>query len=367
MDSARWVVTAEGVSVNQFSSKLSVYFPANGEQDPHGGVTTTLRYDVRGSYASVKVDSVGGEQIAPSLAITDPDNLARGFMLERQAGELVFMVDGVEQARAAFVPGTDVWWRIREASGVVYCDTSADGANWATRLSVISSQSALDLSRAVVALQARHLSGGPGDGSSARFTNYNGGGVPAEPFCPSLSFSQDLTRPLPDPDFTFEGTCPIAATPGGLSFTIPGTACSSAYSSATAYNLVDSAVFVELSDGTNASAYMGLEVRTADGLYAASFSRVSGGGFYEARTIVPGMSSPVRSDMLGGVQHLWLKIAQEGTLLVWYYSSDGLTWIAFASTIADTPFSDVRIKLFFSSNGQPNGSSALFNHLNTSP
>jgi hypothetical protein len=62
------------------------------------------------------------------------------------------------------------FWRLREASGVIYWDVSANGTLWSTLISTVNT---IDLSAVVIDLVAGHWSPGPGSAQTARFDRYS--------------------------------------------------------------------------------------------------------------------------------------------------------------------------------------------------
>src|SRR5206468_4627856 len=71
-----------------------------------------------------------------------------------------------------YVPTTHLWWRIREASGTVYWETSPDGVTWTQQASVATS-SIFSLAQLNVELYAESFSVGNSSPGTGKFANLN--------------------------------------------------------------------------------------------------------------------------------------------------------------------------------------------------
>jgi hypothetical protein len=154
---------------------------ANGTTGYAGYVSGN--YDLSGSSAFVQVRQVANTStLADTLLELDIDGNNSMSWLE-EGGTLyaryVVGGSGNNAGSLTYSSTSHKWWRIREASGTIYWDTSADGINWTNQFSVANPI-------AVTALQVNLVAGtweaesSPG---SAIFDNFN---VSAQAVTPAL-------------------------------------------------------------------------------------------------------------------------------------------------------------------------------------
>lgn len=132
-DPAKWSVS--GASATSGNGLLTLNVATAG-----GGVfvTSSSLRDMTGSVASTKVPSgVTGPGINNKFSIQAPppndNSYDCGWWLEGGLLSPFYDVNGVQVSAGVsltYSSATHAYWRIREANGTVYWDTSADGTNW---------------------------------------------------------------------------------------------------------------------------------------------------------------------------------------------------------------------------------------------
>jgi hypothetical protein len=160
--------------------------------DPYAGssqlmVTTARPYSLGGAAAQVQARTVvsagGGVNNSFAMRIDGSNNLQWWF----ESGTLYafYAVNGVRTtaAQLTYDPVQHAWWRIREASGTVYWDTSPDGTSWTTRGSVAGS-SLFSLAMLFPEFYAETWGGGSPSPGLAQYAHFNDppvlvGGPPA--------------------------------------------------------------------------------------------------------------------------------------------------------------------------------------------
>lgn len=106
-----------------------------------GSVTSATTYDLTGSYAYIQVPQRAGPgngsvDTTTVVAVDASNNLK--LMLEGSSLYCQYTKAGTVTtvATLTYSATTHAWWRIREASGTTYWDTSTDGVTWTQRASV---------------------------------------------------------------------------------------------------------------------------------------------------------------------------------------------------------------------------------------
>lgn len=133
VDPALWTVNTGAGTVVEGSGVLT-FTPASNTAGDGQSTPSLISYNLTGSYAVVKVSSVlTGDEFTSLLCEIGGDGKYR-LNLAQYNGNLEArdVIAGTETVRAtATYNGTTMlWWRIREASGTVFWDYSADGISW---------------------------------------------------------------------------------------------------------------------------------------------------------------------------------------------------------------------------------------------
>lgn len=114
---------------------------ANTSTGTYNGISSDSRYDLTESYAFIQLVSAGDTSLSFTTYILElyNDTVDLYWAIEYGATDEIVAykspnsVDYTEIYRATYDPDVHKWFRIREASGTVYWDTSADGTNWTNR------------------------------------------------------------------------------------------------------------------------------------------------------------------------------------------------------------------------------------------
>lgn len=116
---------------------------ANTSTGTYNGIASDSRYDLTASSAFIELVNAGDTSLSFTTYILELHNdtvdlywgIEYGATDEIVAYKSPDSVNYTEIYRATYDSGIHKWFRIREASGTVYWDTSADGWNWTNRAS----------------------------------------------------------------------------------------------------------------------------------------------------------------------------------------------------------------------------------------
>jgi len=127
-----------GVTVTETGGELVITPPTTASVPIFGGLESLQDYDVTGCQVSARVTEVPNEDTNAYAVLylkTNNDSLE----IIKDASELVFktVIGGNHDPLAAvtYDPTQHAYWRLRESSGVVYWETSANGQSWTTQAS----------------------------------------------------------------------------------------------------------------------------------------------------------------------------------------------------------------------------------------
>jgi hypothetical protein len=195
LDTTKWIDASFGGSQVEALGYLSLA-PGTLNAGSGGEVDANAYYSLIGSYALVKITQIPVQNAEYSLILslgTDGNNLIRitGYAVDGHF-EAVKVVNGsyTQLATGTFNISTTNWWRIREASGTVFWEYSADGSSWSTLFSVAAP---IDVSTLIPTLQCYDGSSDSAPGS-VRFVNFNI--VGGTNYTKSLNDSVTLTETL---------------------------------------------------------------------------------------------------------------------------------------------------------------------------
>jgi len=263
------------------------------------------------------------------------------------------------------------WVRIREGSGTLFFDTSADGITWTNQRTTASPAWVSDTDIEVQLLAHRDA----GVVDFAEFDNFN--------ITPSTAVFADLTDDFDDnvvdpvkwPDNYNTGSGGLPTETGGRA-RVPSDTGFAAYASEPIYRLEDSYAFVEafpppgtgmieaycqlliLSDVAGTQIVFQIDAATSIVLMTVHVDFVDEGG----RTIP-----------YDATQHAWLRIREDAGTLYWDTAPDGRTWTTQHSDTAPSWVSDndLQVQLLAHSSplvtGSPTGDYAEFDNFNIEP
>lgn len=147
LSGSKWFSYTGGSStLSETNSRLECALPSSAGSSDVAGISNQSPKDFTNSYALVKItQAVSASTNANQAMHVYPDAAGAGDAAVNSV--LWFIEAGTLYARkyvssvatnlytVAFNSSTHKYWRIREASGVIYWDTSSDGINWTNRAS----------------------------------------------------------------------------------------------------------------------------------------------------------------------------------------------------------------------------------------
>jgi hypothetical protein len=125
-----------GVTLSQSGGVLSITPPASTAGMRYGTYETGNAYDLTGSTVRVKVPAMVNAFACDEAALGVNDWITgNAFGLDVDNGRIACsqQVSGTTTqlgADQAYSSVSDLYWRLREQAGSVYCETSADGVTW---------------------------------------------------------------------------------------------------------------------------------------------------------------------------------------------------------------------------------------------
>jgi hypothetical protein len=229
------------------------------------------------------------------------------------------------------------WWRIRETSGSVYWETSADGQTWTIQASALTTNLAF-----VCGIRPTFFTETWGSGSAspgeARYANFNvppGGGVPPPVSTLVDSFAgSSINTSL----WTVSQTAGTATEGGGSLNLTPNVGAPNTLvylTSISQYSLVSSQAKVKLTSVPQGN------VSTIFSLFKDWVPGEEIGWWYEMGTLyayylVAGVENDVAVLNYSPTAHAWLRIRHDGATVFWETSADGTNWTLRSSIAASS-------------------------------
>lgn len=135
--------TGGSATFSYTTTGASVVFPATTSSSTDGDLTIVGTYSLTGSYAVLNVTSVPGATATHTDALMRVRQNSTNYVtIFYEAGTLFFskVVAGSQTniASVAYNATTHAWWRIREAAGTTFWETSSDGVTWTTQTSQLN-------------------------------------------------------------------------------------------------------------------------------------------------------------------------------------------------------------------------------------
>lgn len=367
IDSANGVWSTDGTTSID-AGELLLKPTANASEYSWNAFSSEHFYDLRGDAVSIEIKSMvnTASSARVSLAAYDDDN--NGVVLFQQGGTLRCSkwIDGMEAelGRAPYDPIAHRFWRMREDSGTLAWETSADGLRWDAQA---SSSNLFDLSSVKVQLVAEVGPGEP-DPGEARFDNLNGG-RPTGAWCKSSTLKDDFDDGVTSHMWHrsyFDGACQHVEN-GELVFSVPPDGRGVCYyTSSSAFDLTADALTVKVpvtpDPATNASVFFDAYI-SGDVDRKLEFGLSKGQLFF--REYVD-QSTKVFGDLpFDPAQHLFWRLREAAGQVFWETSADGKTWKVGAQTEAPFPITALDVSLGFESgDARPFPVEARFDNLN---
>ncbi len=321
-------------------------------------VETNLTYDITGSYFSFKLFQNNAKELGSNefsfFALIDSSNYF-GFDIEggRTLADAapVHMYEKVAgtATNATFIydPDVHIWFRIREASGTIYWETSTDATTWTVQRSKTTT---LTLTAVYCQLGAGYWDAEAGT-TFARIDDFNlFAGIPIPPpNAKTETLTDDFEAALDPAKWVVGGDGAVGTSGGKL-----GIISTDQYYSITSvddYDLVDSQIAIELTDNMalgNGTYITSLSfVIDGNNTYVATQIEATGGYLYFVERI-DGVNSTVAIS-LSPERHRWFRIRTEGSIIYWETSIDGEYWTTrrMQSTTLDLSAGKIKIESGF--------------------
>lgn len=283
------------------------------------GIVSTNTYDLTGSYiyGQFLPYQASSSELSLQVYLDANDKFEIGY-----SGGTLFAntVQGGTETDAPANPSynaqTMAWWRIREQTGVVYFDYSADGANWVNYWSH-------SYTMAVTAIYVYVVAGDYGSDATgtAYCTNIN-----VAPAAMSSFYDGFDTNDLSTSWSWSYGTTGVAGSRCSIE---ADTAYDSGIITSVTYNLTGSSVAAEMLPYISSSAETGLQVFQAEGSGTGptSFAIIRytagkmQGQIYQGSTLTSGPTVTYNA-----TNHAWWRIREASGTLYFETSPDSLTW-----------------------------------------
>jgi hypothetical protein len=267
-----YTVSSGGGQAQLANDRVELRLGAGGNPTAEAGYESNSSFDLRHSEISVEVLRVGGQRAG--LALRDGPGrdrfnafigASRGVALAVQDDELVALTldgnDVTPRASTGYDADADRYFRLREADGVVYWETSPDRIDWST---FHEEAAPLDASLVYPQLFVR---GQAGSASEAWFDELNVPAAPVPGYCAAADlrddFEADAFAPAWRP-WNGAGTCTVTQEGGRAALSFPGSFSACSLVSVARFDLRASSFAVELAAVPAANGFQTLfELRTA--------------------------------------------------------------------------------------------------------
>lgn len=324
----------------------------------YDSVDSVATYSMVGSYVGFKLFqncAIGAGSNTIGLAVGSDGGNGFEFIIEGGRtlanGATVYMRESVAGSDSdttfTYDPDVHIWFRLREASGTIYWETSTDGTTWTTRRSKTTT---LNLSAVTIAMAAGFWGSEAGT-TYARIDDFNlWAGVP------TLDPTSALTDTFDDMDtgkwIGYTGGAVRVLTPGGA---IPGSVLylysSDAYyslSSAEFYDMTDDQVAVQIvknaehGTGTFISELTVMEDGNPSNCVTLSWDGDGGYMYFIER--VGGVEDETAT-AYNPLRHKWLRLREASGTVYWETSIDGILWTERRSKTTTLDLSSVSVKM----------------------
>lgn len=319
--------SASGYTLEDSQARVQVYPPADAGATAEAWAQLLITSSTPGTDAIIEVNAATSQlTMAVRVGYSDP-------------GLTSLTYDATAHA----------WMRIREETGSLYWETSADGLTWTTRRTETSPAWVSDTTLQVQLIC--HRDGGTPD--YAEFDNFNitPPSVPAGTLLETITdtFTTDgAFDPAIWPDSYNSAGLPLPAQSGGRGQVSTDTGFS-AYASAPSYTLASSYAFAEVIPpalgGASGDVYCQLlVVSSTSGTQLVFEVNVSNNSLVMANQVGFLDESPATLPY-DSVEHAWLRIREDAGTVYWDTSADGRDWTNRHSDTSPAWVSDTDIQL----------------------
>jgi hypothetical protein len=305
------------------NKRIEINLPASADSTADGDISSVSTYDLTGNYGYLQVIEVPNAETNANAELrifTDSDNWFRWvyeegrlFAQYKKAGLVSSLVD------LTWLAADYRFWRIREASGIVYWETSSDAQEWVIETQVTHGMTITAMKVLIAAICYKDETN-PGN---FIVDNFN-----ITPIARLKDNFNDNDLNLTRWDKFEGGSATLNETNRRIEINYPASSTSSTdgdITSDNAFDLDESEVILETlempDDATSADA----ELRVfTDANNWFRFVYEGGTLFMQRRNA--GASATIASLTYSAITHRWWKIAEASGTITWYTSLDGKTW-----------------------------------------
>jgi hypothetical protein len=339
---AAWIPTAvSGVTVSEASQYLSIRLAA-GSADVEGVYRSRNAYDLTSSEVAVEVLAVGGEITA--LEIRDFADRGAAIGVEGTSLLALTLDASTESTRAQvrYDATAHRHWRLREASGTLFWETSPDRTTWST----LHAQ-ALPMPETYV--HAYMLAWGQiASASEARFDNLNTPARAVPGFCKASSVQDGFDDGALAGTWNAwvgSGACTHRETSGFAQMTFTGSGAE--FCGIETDQLVDASddetTIEVVSAPSDTSFYSWIELVSPDHDHKVEF-QIAGPTLYMLMTL-RGARVFAATTPYSTINHRFLRIRESAGRTYWDASPDGTTWAPLRNTGTQVDLSAVILDL----------------------
>ncbi len=350
------------VDVSGGSARLTM--PATASGSPYCELASMLYYDARGSRFFVEITEMVDTSDDAYAGIRLFSRSGYLITFAQQRGQLNLTIDENgsttnSNSSHSYDPVAHRWWQLREDSGTLYWEVSADGQDWQVLHSAPTPS--------FVSWVQMNLYAGTLDGldDSGQFTlsSLNGGTSDAPVWCAPTTLVDtfdDGQVTLPLTRFGSAGACMWDETPG-LQISAAASAGSCGYVSGTLFDLRDSSVSLDISQMVNTAEDGLVYLSVNEPGFARSLNMYQRGGLLEAERCVPACSV-VDNIAYDPIAHRWWRIAEAAGEALFQTSPDGQMWTTLGAAPSGFDLSGIVIDFAVVGNASP--AAATFDRLN---
>lgn len=156
LDSSKWPALQQGGNITGSETNGTIEFvlPASAASGDYGALRSHHAYNLVGSHVFAHIDSVPNPATNADMSLLVDTGITDNWLRwVYEAGTIYAQYnEGAGIQTLGTVPFSDAtrFWRLREASGTVYFDTSPDGVNWTPRFNY---STALTLTRVTLVIE----------------------------------------------------------------------------------------------------------------------------------------------------------------------------------------------------------------------
>lgn len=378
-DPSKWTfsTSAAGDSADDYAGVLRLT-PAASTGTAAVNVDSLAQWSLIGSSVSVGVLQVvannGGVNCKFNFHVPGAQafNQTLGFWYEWGNLYAYYYVDGVQYSAAAltYSPVNHAWWRLRENSGTIFWDTSADGVNWGAPVAQIPTSTLhFDLTHGIVGFNVKAYGSGNSSPGSAQFANLNLAPAPLSTLLdPLLCVNTNLwyvEQDTPGSTVTVgNGVASLSPEPGSG---IGG----SGLIGVKTYSLTGSSISVRVPQVVTNGPNVDQILRIAPGPF--DFKRSVGfwyqQGILSAYQEVNENPTAVATLTYSPTTHAYWRIRESAGTVYWDTSSNGTTWTTQGTApVSGLSFSPSSVSVYFTAKewatGNANPGTGQFSKLN---